>query len=401
MYVRAKSAIAATAAAALVLTAWAVPNQTLAASVSSDAPAALIIAPKIQVDDTGALFGAITDTTIQITNTDPTNPRSLHCFYVNATRHCAISGVPCTRSADCVTTPTQVGDYCDNPPWTANNFTLTLTANQTIGWNASTGIVVPNPGTGSVQPVSENPFLGELKCVEMTDESTAALPLNSNDLIGNISIQRRNQAGTVTDARSYNAIGVQSEVDNNGPQNDLVLCLGGTPNSTECPVPTANTTSEYAACPRSLWMNLFFDGAVGGAGPSRTNSLTLVPCSENFVDPDEQVTTTVQFLVYNEFEQRFSTKTTLDCYADTPLAFIDSRINGANSIFTIGIQGTVGGQALIRPVVGSETDAGHGILGIGEQALLTLGSADASRSAFNLNYSGANPQGDIVRFVIP
>jgi len=127
----------------------------------------------------------------------------------------------------------------------------------------------------------------------------------------------------------------------------------------------------------------------------------LVPCSENFETPDEQISTTVQFLVFNEFEQRFSAKSSVECYADLPLVFIDSRVNGQNSIFSIGVQGTVGGQTLIRPITGSETTAGHGILGIAEQSLEIPGALAPSFAAFNLNYTGANPQGDIVRFVIP
>jgi len=368
-----------------------------AALVASDAPAGLIVIPKIEFDSLGTINAGIqVDTTVQLTNTS-SQSRAVHCFYVDGTRRCDISGSACRRTSDCAG---GAGDFCGAPPWTANNFTIELSPNQTIGWNVSSGINVPFPGDGAVPPVGGDPFLGELKCLQMTDSGTSALPLNSNDLIGTVSIVSQNQVGYV-DARAYNAIGIPANLSDGTAQNDLTLCLGGTPGSTECPVPAPGAVSEYAACPRNLWLNHFFDGPVGGGGAQRANSLTLVPCTENFLDTDEQPTTTVQFLIYNEFEQRFSARTSVDCYYETPLVFIDSRITGVNSVFSLGVQGTVGGQTLVRPLTGNETNAGHGLLGIAEQALFTVGAAGPSVSAFNLNYTGVNPQGDFVRFVIP
>ncbi len=400
MFVRARTATAVTITVAAIGLTGFLAGSASAASVASDAPAALVVVPKVQLDSVGAFLGASTDTTVQLTNTNSLNARAVHCFYVDATRHCAVSGAPCTRTAQC-TAIGGVGDFCDDPTWAAENFTLVLSPNQTVGWNVSAGLQVPGPGSGAIPPVVDDPFIGELKCLEMTDSSAAALPLNANDLIGTVTTITTNPGGTVIDARAYSAIGIQASLSDQSAQNDLILCLGGTPGSSECPVPPVGQVSEYAACPRSLWMNHFFDGTPNLGGATRSNRLTLVPCSENFEEPDLQLATTVQFLVYNEFEQRFSARTTVDCYADLELVFIDSRVTGQNSVFSIGVQGTIGGQTLIKPVLGSETNAGHGLLGVAEQALLLAGAPGPSTAAFNLNHSGANPQGDVVRFIIP
>ena len=400
MFVRAKTATRPILTMAILGRTCFLAGSARAALIASDAPAGLIVFPKVQLDSVGSFLGASTDTTLQLTNTDSVNAHAVHCFYVDATRHCALSGAPCTRSAQCVAT-SGPGDFCGGPSWTPENFTLVLSPSQTIGWNASTGLNVPFPGTGAIVPVLSDPFVGELKCLEMTDASTTALPLNSNDLIGTATTVTSALAGTVIDARAYNGIGIEANLADQSAQNDLILCLGGTPGSTECPVPGVGQVSEYAACPRSLWLNLFFDGSSTVGGPVRSNRLTLVPCSENFEEPDQQIATTVQFLVYNEFEQRLSARTTVDCYADLPLVLIDSKVTGQNSVFSLGVEGTVGGQVLIRPIVGSETNAGHGLLGVAEQGLLLAGAPGPSTADFNLNFSGVNPQGDVVRFIIP
>lgn len=374
-----------------------VPVASQAALVASDVPAGLIVFPKIELDSAGVLnSGLSVDTTVQLTNVSG-SARAIHCFYVDGTRRCDVSGDPCRRTSDC---SGGAGDFCGDSAWTANNFTMELSPNQTIGWNISSGITVPAPGDGAIPPVNQDPFIGELKCVEMTDTTTAALPINSNDLIGTVTTVSSSVAAFV-DSRSYSAIGIPANIEDGSAQNDLTLCLGGTPGSTECPVPSGPAVSEYAACPRNLWMNLYFDGPVNGGSAQRSNRLTLVPCTENFIDTDDQPITTVQFLIYNEFEQRFSARTSVDCYFESPLVFIDSRVTGVNSVFSLGVQGTVGGQTLIRPLAGSETDKGHGLLGIGEQGLIVSGAVGPKTSAFNLNYTGVNPQGDFVRFVIP
>ncbi len=60
-------------------------------------------------------------------------------------------------------------------------------------------------------------------------------------------------------------------------------------------------------------------------------------------------------LVYNEFEQRFSTSARVGCYRNTPLADIDTLPGPTGdrySIFAAGVQGTTVGQTRIRGVPG-------------------------------------------------
>src|SRR6185369_13714920 len=91
---------------------------------------------------------------------------------------------------------------------------------------------------------------------------------------------------------------------------------------------------------------------------------------------------TVQFLIYNEFEQRFSTSTKVDCYLETPLSDIDTRPGPEGdpfSIFNVGVQGTLTGMSRLRSVAGPNVDGydGRAILAlIGENwGAGTCGSA--------------------------
>lgn len=71
--------------------------------------------------------------------------------------------------------------------------------------------------------------------------------------------------------------------------------------------------------------------------------------------------TTMQFLVYNEFEQRFSTSRLLpSCYFESEITNIDTPQN-ARSIFARGVSGTVFGQTRIRPVSSKFPPAALGV----------------------------------------
>jgi hypothetical protein len=157
-----------------------------------------------------------------------------------------------------------------------------------------------------------------------------------------------------------------------------------------------------------LILNHFFDFAIVGnaAGASSVvTDLTLVPCSENFATPTAQTTTTAQFLVFNEFEQRFSASTAVNCFKEIQLSNIDTpggalAVPALSSIFSAVVQGTLVGQTRIRPVTGAENTTGHGLLGIGEQFNTNLGGPGTGSAAFNLNYVGTNDNhADFVRFV--
>jgi len=384
---------------AMTSSAWA---QT-APTVASDRAAGYVIFPKI-VSDPGDLFttGHRTETLVQLTNLSST-ARVVECFYVDATTHCTsgtstidpIAGT-CRTRADCTG-----NDTCD-PSWSETNFFILLSPNQPEGWLVSGSTPVDSPGVGLIKPVPENFFVGELKCVQVDGTSisggtgtvaTTDTPINANDLKGEATIYDITRgAGSTVDVRSYNAIGVQAVSSNGATQTDKVMCLGANTASTECAV------AEYASCPATLILNHFFDASSGG-NATRTD-LTLVPCSENLAVPTGQTSTAVQFLVFNEFEQRFSASTRFNCFVETQLSLIDSRTGQeSNSIFNIAVEGTLTGQTRIRGVMGGETNTGHGLLGVAEEfRTVSGGTTETGSAAFNLNYAGTNPnKADFVR----
>jgi hypothetical protein len=381
-----------------------------AATVASDRTAGYVVFPKVVSDPQGLLHeGRSVDTLIQLTNTATggippnitTGDRVVHCFYVDATSHCT-SGTgrldeetgACNDAADCFGS-----DTCD-PGWSQTDFTIALTANQPEGWEASTGKRLggqTSDGSGVVIPVPENAFVGELKCVEIDGgptggdpKATTDTPINANDLKGEATIYEltSGEPGSV-DVRSYNGIGVQTVASNGATQADHVMCLGATTGSAECAV------AEYAACPGSLIFNHFFDQRVAGGGV--VTDLTLVPCSENLAVPANQTTTAVQFLVFNEFEQRLSASTRFNCFKETQISHIDAAVGQeTSSIFNVGVEGTLTGQTRIRPVPGSETNTGHGLLAVAEEFRIVDGSVGSA--AFNIDYAAPNQgHGDFVR----
>jgi hypothetical protein len=410
-------AVAGVAMAAVLL----VCAQGRAQVVASDQTAGFIVYPKIVVDNDD-IFGQSrnVDTLVQLTNTSKTACRAVHCYYVDGTSHCSTNtnsadpGVgACRTNADC-----DLGGVCLQG-WQPGNFTLYLSAGQAVGWSASTGGTVPleavctqaPPGnTQTIPPVREHYFTGELKCIEVDAADRANLvPINANDLKGEATTYEV-EPGPVgrVDVRAYNAIGIQSRLSDGSTQNDQVMCLGVTQGSTEC-APGGANQPEYASCPAVLILDHWFDGAVvnppvgdGQLVKFVTTDLTLVPCSEDFSSQaPPPVTTTVQFLVYNEFEQRFSASTRVSCFTEEQLSRLDAPNSPASSIFNVSVQGTLTGQTRIRPVLGSETNVGHGLLGVAEEFNSVNGTVLGS-AAYNLNYSGSNQtagkeKGDFVR----
>jgi len=416
----------AAAAASLLVGASAWAQAASPAVVTVDRAAGLIIYPKIVSDPSGLLsspVGTAVDTVIQLTNTAGTDT-TLQCFYVDATSHCSNGGsIPdpvggaCLTSSDCNT-----GGVCA-PEWTEIDFPLQLTANQSIGWQASTGIQTTGlctktapgdaafaqlgqpcsmdsecgPGVctplpvGSINPLSPGVFQGELKCFEV--DPTTNLPVNRNDLVGTATIYDVTQ--TAVDTRSYNAIGIQAVLSDGSVQTDTTatptLCLGTNNLSSEC------ATAEYAQCPATLILDHFFDGA-NLLASTITTDVTFVPCSENLENGVAQPVTQLQFLVFNEFEQRFSTSTQLDCFLETQLSHIDRRVGQEQaSIFNVAVQGTLTGQTRVRPVQNGQAGVGNGVLAVLEEFRTNEGTHSA---AFNVNYTGvAANRGDFIRYV--
>jgi hypothetical protein len=349
-----------------------------------DAPAGYVVFPKV-VADTKA--SPAVDTVIQITNTNPTFGRTLHCFFVDP-------------SADC----------------RGDNFDIPLTRGQPFSWRVS-------QGSSSPLIAGRDPFTGELKCVESNGDTLNPVPVNANDIVGEAAIYTVSSGtpGSV-DVRSYNAVGFQNQVvstteppasqprrctsganaggvctdDSQCPlsQCGVLMCLGSNPASgAQC------TTSNYPGCPSTLILNNFFDDATDPAtGDPITTRLTLVPCTEDLSITDtggvDEPLTSVQFLLFNEFEQRLSTSTRFRCFRDSQLSNIDAKIGAEKaSVFNVGTQGTLAGQTRIRGVTTGETSVGHGIIGVAEEF---HGSASV---AVNLNQSAVSAgQADFVRY---
>jgi len=121
-----------------------------------------------------------------------------------------------------------------------------------------------------------------------------------------------------------------------------------------------------------------FDGSVDpvNANNDYASVLSLVPCTQNFLT-QAVPSVTAQFLVYNEFEQRFSTSRLVNCLLTSFISNIDTT-QSDRSIFSAAVAGTVAGQTRI-------TGVGGGL--IGSAFLFTFDDEllAASGAGYNLN----------------
>jgi len=357
--------------------------------VATDRPAAVLIYPKIEVDPDAGV-----DTVVQLTTVSEA-PVSVRCSYLNANGHCSNDDSICFADIQCS------GFARCEQSWSETDFRITLTRLQPLSWNASQGLTVlpcdffTGGGVGCLQrndgripPVPEDTFIGELKCIEVDDSDA---PLDFNDLIGEATTVRSD--GFALDASKYNAIGVQAIPGAN--DHDNRLCLGGVIETDKCP-----NAAEYAGCPQTLLMDHFFDGAsVGSAGPI-TSALTLVPCSEDLLNATPAPAITVQFLIFNEFEQRTSTSFRLRCFGHRNLSDIDTVVGSpgddASSIFSVNTQGTIAGQTRITGV-GSSGSA-NGLVGFLEEFYpCDNGPGGFCTAAVNLHEQGRRALSDVIQ----
>jgi hypothetical protein len=98
--------------------------------------------------------------------------------------------------------------------------------------------------------------------------------------------------------------------------------------------------------------------------------LTLIPCTEDFEEQRPELSrTTAQFLVFNEFEQRFSTSIAVQCLKEIQLSSIDTSGDNSRSIWAAGVGGTLTGQTRIRGVENplNAGIAGNTLLGVAEE----------------------------------
>lgn len=402
---RAKAAVAPLAAGLIMLGMSAVASAQVA---QSDYTAGYVVLPKVVVHTTGGTpavlpGAAATDTLIQITNTNQAEAITIDCWWVNANKHCGSDlGPICQTNADCAP-----GLQCVQG-WSVADFQVTLSPGQPIGFTASSGLSTlpcdpsfPGPGCigdagGNIRAVPEDPFRGELKCVQVNENDE---PVIENDLKVEASIISTTVGGGVaTTAAAYNGVGFTAETDGTGAANDP-LCLGSLPPGTPAGIECAAT---YAPCPGLLHFEHFFENAVTELNSRVTTDLTLVPCSEDLGEPADQanLTVTAQMLVYNEFEQRFSTNSRVQCYQATRLSDIDTQPGPAGdafSIFNVGVQGTITGQTRIRGVRGPEGEFGYGLIGVAcEDHTAVEGGPVLATAAFNLQHVGFRAEGDAV-----
>lgn len=398
------------------------------AQVTADQPAAILIFPKLLVN-TAPDEEQRVDTLIRISNVS-TRPITLHCFYVNTNGHClANPGTICDPYTVGAVNPCDPFDPCI-PGWQETNFAVNITARQPVAWLASQGATLcdqaANPdapcfplGDGlpgfdgqdnldsRVPPVPENPFIGYLKCIAVDRND---VPVERNDLIGVTEIVTTElhepTATQVYDVREYNAIGLTAIPERNDFDKTLVIggggCVGGErvdlpcESDDQCPGGECRV-AEYNGCPNVLILDHFFEGANDPVSGDRVNTkLTLVPCSEDF-ERQAPVTTPIQFLVFNEFEQRFSTSRIITCFQEFKLTDID-RSNEVRSIFSAAVNGTLTGQTRLRGVTGDNPRFGYTWLGVAEE-FRTGEDADAAptgSAAFNIHFHGSRPQSDFM-----
>ena len=409
-----------------IVTALVTSGVAARADIASDKPAAIVIYPAILVDSSSGI-----DTVVRLSNTNQTTPILVHCFYLDANSHCSGGS---NEGGICTDDPTvcSEGGLCI-PGWQEVDFRLTLTGGQPIEWKASdglldgrtceggsrdskpckvqddcpggscplgipitTGVCQQNPsrtcGTdadcnpfpgGSCTPsnsgtripgVPENSFVGELKCIAIDGNG---VPVPRNDLKGEALLEESTSENL--DVASYNAIGVQATGVVSGDPN--VLTLGGDP-----------ATAEYNGCPNFLILNHFFDDAedpVPGSRNSVDTGLVFVPCSEDLLRqiPGSAV---VQYLVFNEFEQRFSTSKSVTCFQAIQLCHIDTP-DCNRSIFNVNVAGTLTGQTRINPI--GKPPLPSGLLGVAVE----VHSDGVERSAaFNLHMQGARDAADVI-----
>jgi hypothetical protein len=374
------------------------------ADIASDQPATILIFPKLVVD-TSAQLGPATDSEVQVTNTS-NSVIAARCFLINATSFCSNSPtdhpIACTPETEASGTPRCTGGVCV-PQWTENDFRMTLTKRQPVSWKVSEGRLqdFPLSSSSSIPAAQTDPFIGELRCVEVdptTFAPTSGLNPDNNfvgDLKGEATIisTDRNEIDQVTDSgkidvRKYNGIGIQStDAVNDG--NDT-LTIGG-------------PDAEYSGCPNVIIVDHLFDdaqvttgGTPGTTGAVRTD-LTITPCG---ADLNQQIpnTVTLQFLVFNEFEQRFSTSTRITCSKEVQLSNIDTRPTTTDnyaSIFNVNVQGTFAGQTRIRSVADTANGIADTILAVAEEFWdCTNGPEGRCSDAANVHFQGSRDLGD-------
>lgn len=365
------------------------------AIVTTERGASILAFPKVLASDGS-------DTIIQITNISNSMVHA-RCFYVDASP-----------------------DFFGNPKWQVTDFQIWLTKQQPTHWQVSTGRFVDPTDTcirmgqimpsqwcadagldpGAIPPVPED-FVGELKCIEVAVDDN---PIGGNHLKGEATIK------TNGDVSKYNAVGIQGTDLAGETGNELLL---NQPIGDE-------VVGQYDACPNVLLLNHLAEGvtdpvlyAIGRGGTctpdegtpcysdadcewnqtcqnapqvldaanqldlrsATVTDLALMPCSQDF-ENNLPSSVTVQFEIYNEFEQRLSASTTVDCWKNFFLFEVDSPNDPERSVFSFATLGTVGVHTRIIP--NPDDGAVIGVAGVTRAD----SAGNLTRAALNIHMEG-------------
>jgi len=304
--------------------------------------------------------------------------------------------IPCVDDSSCSPSSACLADVCEGFPFLSCENSSDC-PNESSSCITNAGSVVP--------PLPELPFQGSLTCIEL-DPQDPPVPdqtATRDSLIGQARILRQTAPGTAVDLATYDAVGVQATGNGNTPEGVLQI---GRDSAAAPGMP--DPTQEYEACPANLLLPHVFDGAVDpnavaptpGINDTMRTELTLVPCGHDFVTGDQD-SVAVQFLVFNEFEQRFSTSTRIDRFLSKQLSLIDTHIP-ARSIWAAGVSGTIAGYTRIRG--GGSAATGRGLHGVARLFMRNFFSGGEVSNAFNLGGQGDPRDGtapDLIVFEMP
>lgn len=268
------------------------PSRGEAATI--DERASILFFPRVVAD-------GVSDTMIEISNSSYM-PAYAYCTYINAA-------------------PSD-----GRPAWNDTDFYIEMHPDQPTHWVVSRGrenspddpvcgsiFLEDFPGLiplsdcdgagfdpGFIPPVPEG-FVGSVMCVQVDGMHA---PWSGNSLLGTATVTD----GMTNEIAKYNAVGLRGFDSNNG---DSVLCAGGEAR-VGCP-----QGAEYDTCPRSWDLLHRSDSSAGDETELRT-SVTLVPCYTNLalkVPTDLDL----DLVLTSEFEQQFSIRTSVQCFADVAL----------------------------------------------------------------------------------
>ena len=299
------------------------------------------------------------DTVIHLAN-DSDAPVPVVCAWADHTPQCVAGAA----GESCLPGAPPCSGFCQPTEGAATPFRLTLTAAQPLQWRAGAGLQrAANGALPAVDvPAAGAPFVGTLRCAAVGGNGA---PLARNALRGVATLEYELPGpAPAVDAAQYAAVGNAALGDTN--DGDAYLVLGG-------PAP------EYESCGARLALPIAFDLGTLHAGARRDvtrTTIALTTCGADLSGPPDDVV--AQFLVYNEYGQRFSTSRAVPGQLVRQLARIDSQ-DEQRSLFSATVSGTLAGQVLVR-------GADRGLAGV---AIEQHGDWSASRPLIRL---GDDPQ---------